>query len=110
MQLSRLLGVAVLDADEQKVGTVIDVRLLVEDEADREPTVVGFVVSPHTSSSYLGYERTGVNSPRLLAAIARWRHRGTFLAAWADISRVGADHVALRRGYQRRSAMLGDAV
>jgi hypothetical protein len=58
--------------------------------------------------SYLGYERSDSNQPRLLAALMRWRHRGTFLAAWEDVARVGTGEFILRPGYTRYSAVLRD--
>lgn len=109
MQLSNLLGLRVLDAGHHPVGTVIDVRLKIDgDDAlqPSRPVVAGLVVSPRTRSAYLGYERTGINAPTLIAAIAKWRHRGTFLADWSDVGRVGSDHVTLRTGYVRHSAAL----
>ena len=41
-----------------------------------------------------------------LAALLRWRHRGTFLAPWEDIARVAESLVTLRPGYTRYSAVL----
>lgn len=105
MQLSNLLGTAVVDAADDAVGTVIDVRLSIGD-ACSTPEALGLVISPRTRSSYLGYERTGTNAPALIAAFARWRHRGTFVAAWSDIARVGQDLITLRPGYTRRPAAL----
>ncbi|MGV9800813.1 hypothetical protein ACWDTP_22455 [Mycobacterium sp. NPDC003449] len=104
MLLSNVLGLRVIDAGHHPVGTVIDVRLgIAGDPADRPdaPRVTGLVISPRTRSSYLGYERTDVNAPALIARIARWRHRGTFVAAWDDVARVASDHVTLRPGYRR---------
>ncbi|MGV0816039.1 hypothetical protein ABQF34_29155 [Mycolicibacterium boenickei] len=109
MQLSSLLGLRVLDAGHHPVGTVIDVRLrMAGDRNDhpRAPELVGLVVSPRTRSSYLGYERTGIDAPALIAGIARWRHRATFLVAWDDVARIGSDHVTLRAGYSRETAAL----
>ncbi len=56
--------------------------------------------------SLLGYERPGATAPVMLAALLRWRHRGTFLAARDDVARVGSDLVTLRTGYTRYSAVL----
>jgi hypothetical protein len=112
MQLSRLLGLRVIDAGSHTVGTVIDVRLVITgDRTHNSPTprVLGLVISPRTKSSFLGYERSGVNAPMILAALLRWRHRGTFLAAWEDVARVGNDLVRLRPAYTRYSAVLRDA-
>lgn len=109
MQLSDLLGLAVLDAGHHRVGTVIDVRLTVAGSVTDDPPaprLEGLVVSPHTRSSYLGYERTGINAPAMIAAIARRRHRGTFVVRWGDIARVGGDHVTLRSGFERHPAAL----
>jgi sporulation protein YlmC with PRC-barrel domain len=112
MLLSNLLGLRVVDAGNHAVGTVVDVRLT--NSADPEhnpatPRVLGLVVSPRTRSSYLGYERTDATAPVMLAALLRWRHRGTFVAAWEDVARVGSDLVKLRSGYTRYSPMLRDA-
>lgn len=109
MQLSEILGLRVLDAGHHQVGTVVDVRLAVGGELDSDPPpprLVGLVVSPRTRSSFLGYERSGVNAPLLVAAVTRWRHRGTFLVAWEDVARVGSEAVTLRAGYTRYSALL----
>ena len=98
MLLSDLLGLQVVDAQSRRVGTVIDVRLAAPQDPDQQvPTrLLGFVISPNTRSSYLGYERTDIAAPWLLAAVLRWRHRGTFLAAWDDIARVGSNALTLR--------------
>lgn len=111
MQLSKLLGLKVIDAGHHPVGTVIDVRLAIAgDRADHPPTprIAGLVISPRTRSSYLGYERTSLNSPAIIAALARWRHRGTFLAHWDDVLRVGSEQLTLRPGYGRHPAVLRD--
>lgn len=112
MRLSELLGLRVLDARHRPVGTVIDVRLAIGGDPTDDPPaprVLGLVVSPKTRSSYWGFERSGATAPALLSRIARWRHRGTFLAAWEDVARVGPDTVRLRPGYTRFSAMLPSA-
>ena len=112
MQLSRFLGLRVVDAAHHPVGTVVDVRLTMSGDPEHNPAapqLLGLVVSPHTRTSFLGYERSDTNAPVMLAALFRWRHRGTFLAAWDDVARVGADLVKLRAGYTRHSAVLRDA-
>jgi hypothetical protein len=109
MLLSELLGLDVLDDGDRSVGTVIDVRLAVQagHQNDAGPTqLLGFVVSPHTRSSYLGYERTDATAPALLAGVLRWRHRGAFLAAWEDVARIEKRSITLRSGYHRYSARL----
>jgi sporulation protein YlmC with PRC-barrel domain len=109
MQLSELLGLKVIDAGSHPVGTVIDVRLGITGDLEHDPAtprVLGLVISPRTTSSYLGYERTTATAPYVLARLLRWRHRGTFLAAWDDVARVTKAHVALRPEYTRHSAVL----
>jgi len=111
MQLSRLLGLPVIDAAQHRVGTVVDVRLTLTGDPEHNPNrprVLGLVISPRTKSSFLGYERSGAKAPMMLAALMRWRHRGTFLAAWDDVARVGSDLIRLRSGYTRYSAVLRD--
>jgi hypothetical protein len=44
----------------------------------------------------------------VLAALLRWRHRGTFLALWDDIGRVDTTSISLRAGFQRYSSTLRD--
>lgn len=112
MQLSKLLGLRVIDAAQHPVGTVVDIRLALSGDPEHDPSpprVFGLVISPRTKSSYLGYERFEANSPVMVAAVLRWRHRGTFLAAWDDVARVGSDLVKLRPGYTRYSPVLRNA-
>ena len=111
VQLSELLALPVCDAAGRQVGTVVDVRLAVAGDLDDrpdEPTLFGLIISPHTQSSYLGYERSDARRPALLAALLRWRHRGTFLTLWHDIARVSTDSVVLRQGFERYSPVLRD--
>ena len=109
MQLSRLLGLRVVDAGNHRVGTVIDVRLTIGGDLHHDPPtprMLGLVISPRTRSSFLGYERSTATAPYLLARLLRWRHRGTFLAAWDDVARVGNDLVVLRPRFTKYSALL----
>ena len=82
MHLSELLSLPVVDHDHERVGSVIDVRLTVSGDPAHDPGaphLAGLLVSPRTTSSYLGYERSDSRRPRPLAALLAWRHRGTFL-------------------------------
>ena len=111
MQLSEFLGLQAIDAAQHPVGTVVDVRLTMTGDPEQDPAapqVLGLVISPRTKSSFLGYERSGADAPVMLAALFRWWHRGTFLAAWNDVARVTSDLVRLRAGYTRYSAVLRD--
>jgi hypothetical protein len=109
MRLSELLDLPVQDVDGRKLGTIIDIRLSVAGDLTDTPAlpaVFGFVVSPHTSSSYLGYERSEVRNPKPLAAVLRWRHRDTFVALWRDVAELRLAAVILRAGYTRYSPVL----
>lgn len=111
MQLSELLGLEVRDETGRRLGTVVDVRLTVEgnlDERPSAPEVFGILVSPRTRSSYLGYERSDARRPAVLAALLRWRHRGTFLVLWGDIAKIDEDAVCLRADVERYSPALRD--
>jgi hypothetical protein len=106
-----MLGLEVRDAGGHRVGTVVDVRLVLEgrlDDRPGAPKLFGLVISPRTRSSYLGFERSDARRPLLLAALARWRHRGTFLVRWQDIARIGVHDAALRDGYTRYCPVLRD--
>jgi sporulation protein YlmC with PRC-barrel domain len=109
MLLSELLDLEVRDAQGQRLGTVVDVRLAAPpDDHQQVPTrVLGFVISPGTRTSYLGFERTNVTGPWVLARIIRWWHRGTFLAGWEDVARIDENCITLRSGFRRYSARLG---
>ena len=109
VQLSRLLGSRVVDAGNRRVGTVIDVRLTIGGDLAHDPytpRVLGVVISPRTRSSFLGYERSTAGAPYLVAQLLRWRHRGTFLAAWEDVARLGDELVVLRPHFTKYSALL----
>jgi len=109
MLLSEVLGLRVVDAGNHPVGTVVDVRLTTSEALDpATPRVLGLVISPRTRSSFLGYEISEANAPVMIAALMRWRHRGTFVAAWDDVARIGSDLVRLRPGFTRYSPVLRD--
>ena len=104
MILSDLLGRPALDADGNRVGVVIDARFVL----DGAPSVLlagarlhALLVSPHTASSFLGYERSGVTAPWPIGAFLSWRHRGSFFVAWEDVAMVGEDAVHLRTDFVR---------
>jgi hypothetical protein len=112
--LSDLLDVRVVDDRGERVGWTVDVRLVLDGPPDgtlARARLHGLVVSPHTRTSFLGFERTRVNSPWPLAQLLERWHRGTFLVHWSDVERAPTPQerrdpgtvaaVALRRGYVR---------
>jgi hypothetical protein len=109
MILSDLLGNPVHDSDGRLLGHVIDARFVIDGAPHdllADARLAGLVVSPHTGSSFLGYERTADRRPWLIADLLRWRHRGSFFVAWADIALLAHDRVGLRPDFVRRSPAL----
>lgn len=127
MILGDLLDARVLGHDGGVLGHVVDVRLALELREDEDGSVkageasadtlladhvrrhdavgraevLGLLVSPRTGSSFLGYERTDVRSPWLIATLVRRRHRGTFLVAWEQVEKIEAGSVTLVTGFER---------
>jgi sporulation protein YlmC with PRC-barrel domain len=108
MILGDLLGRAVHDSDGVKLGRVADARFVLDGAPQQlmaEARLLGLVVSPHSVSSFLGYERTGVTQPWPLPQMLKWRHRGSFLVMWEDIAMMG-ESVRLREGFTAYSPEL----
>ena len=113
MILGDLLGVPVYNDGGTRLGKVADARFVV-DGAPRqlmaEARLLGLVVSPHSASSFLGYERTELRQPWPLPALLRWRHRGSFLVLWEDVAMIGGQGVRLREGFTAYSPALERSV
>jgi hypothetical protein len=108
MLLSDLLGSVVRDSSGHRLGVVVDARFRLEGRAaPARARLVGFVVSPRSRSSYLGYERRDEMRPAIIGRLLRWRHRGSFLVDWSDVARLDLGRVALRSGYVRHDPRLG---
>ncbi|GAA3341470.1 hypothetical protein GCM10017714_25600 [Curtobacterium pusillum] len=108
MLLSELMRQPVLDADGTRVGFVLDVRFVLDGVPEgplATPQLHGILVCPRKNASFLGYERTDVRAPWLVADLLRWRARGTFLVLARDIDRLGAP-VRLRPDATRWSPAL----
>jgi hypothetical protein len=100
--ITELLGAPVYGPDF--LGFVSDVRFRLDTESIGQPAeLYGIIVSPHARSSSLGFERSRVRSPWPIAALVRWRHRGSFLAPWGDIERIDVKRIRLREGFERSS-------
>jgi hypothetical protein len=105
MIITDLLGARVFGGDF--LGFVSDVPFRFETDAIGQPArLYGIIVSPHARWSSLGFERSGVRSPWPIAALVRWRHRGSFLALWRDIERIDVNRIQLRQGFERGSPEL----
>lgn len=110
MILSELIG-APVTAGADRLGCVVDVRFELAAES-HVPNWVGtarlhgLIVSPRSSGSFRGYERTGVDRPVLIARWLAWRGRGSFLVIWEDIAVLESGRVELRPGFTRHSTDL----
>jgi hypothetical protein len=103
--ITELLSARVFGPDF--LGFVSDVRFSLDTESVGLPArLYGIIVSPHARSSSLGFERSGVRSPWPIAALVRWRHRGSFLVRWVDIERIDVNRIQLRPGFERASPEL----
>jgi sporulation protein YlmC with PRC-barrel domain len=112
MILGDLLGVHVYDDGGTRLGRVADARFVVDGPPRQllaDARLLGLVVSPHSASSFLGYERTGLDQPWPLPRMLRWRHRGSFLVLWEDIAMIGRESVRLRAGFTAYSPALDGA-
>lgn len=102
MILSDLMGSRVDASGGERLGTLIDVRFVVDGNPRQllaDARLEGIVVSPRSRASYLGYDRKDMNAPALVAHLLRRRHRGTFFVLWADIERIEQGGVRLRPGF-----------
>jgi len=110
MFLGDLLGAHVLE-DGRGVGYVNDVRLFVPEHTAGQqvgtPVVYGVLVCPRRAGSFLGYERSTMNEPRLLAAFFAWRTRGSFLVLWDQVRSWNEGGVEIAEGATRWSTALG---
>jgi sporulation protein YlmC with PRC-barrel domain len=109
MILSDILGHPVVDADGVRLGTVLDLRFVIDGTPGQllaDARLDGLVVSPRSRRSYLGYERSEVNAPTVINSIVTWLHRGTFYVQWDAVAVISRDRVQLRRGYHRFDAHL----
>jgi hypothetical protein len=102
--LGDFLDAPVLGTDGTRLGYVVDVRLALDGPLDgllAAPRLHGLLIGRRTETSFLGYERTGVNAPAVLARWFAWRQRGTFLVHWEDVASVTPEGVRLRAGFRR---------
>lgn len=110
MILSDLMQNDVIDAQGRTLGRIVDARFVIDGAPSQllaDARLVGFIVSAHSGTSFLGYERTDMRAPWPIAPFLRWRHRGAFLVCWEDIAMLGKNAVHLREGYRRVDPDLG---
>jgi hypothetical protein len=99
--------------DGERLGMVVDLRFAIDGKPSplqAEARLLGVIVGPRRRVAFLGYERTSVTAPALLAHYFRRRQRGAFLVAVDDIEHIDESGVRVRRDFTRWSALLPDAV
>jgi hypothetical protein len=99
VRLSDLLGATVFDADGVEVGRVRDVRMVqdgpIQGSFGAGLRVYGLVVGRIDVASRLGYERSGIDAPWLVAAIAHRLHRHGRYVPWEQVARYGQRRIDL---------------
>ena len=106
MILSELLGLPVRESDGTVVGSIVDVRFVVNGVAGpllADAQLHGFIVGAHSNHSFMGYERTGETAPAGIARFLRWRERDSFLVLWSDLEALTTAGLTLRASYRRYS-------
>ncbi|MCU1441011.1 MAG: PRC-barrel domain containing protein [Rhodoglobus sp.] len=107
MLLSDILGSAAFDGDGNRLGAVVDARFRLEGRTSpAQARMVALIISPRSTSSYLGYERKAASRPVILDRLLRWMHRGSYLVNWEDVAHIELHRVVLRPGFERRDAAL----
>ncbi|CAN5230707.1 hypothetical protein BH11ACT2_BH11ACT2_05870 [soil metagenome] len=105
MILSDILDRPVFDSTGSRVGFAVDVRFVLHGKPTQLLAGAVFhqlLVSPRTSSSFLGYERSGIASPWPLGRLLERRHRNSYFVDWSDIAKFGGDGVHLRPNFRRQ--------
>ncbi|WP_209323691.1 PRC-barrel domain containing protein [Brevibacterium renqingii] len=98
MILSDLLDSRVCDSAGEPLGWVLDVRFTSSEERDRM-SLDSLIVGPHRRTPFLGYERTGMDRPKLFAFVFRRMHAGSLVIPWQEVERIDANSVRLREDF-----------
>jgi hypothetical protein len=99
VRLSELLQCRVVDGRGEEAGNVLDVRL-VQDGPAIPPfgaafRVEGLIVGPPMAGTRLGYGRTGISGPLLLAWPLRRMRGHVRFVPWARVDEVTADLIRI---------------
>src|SRR4051812_9193652 len=99
MRASDLLGLDVHAADGTRLGTVTDLRCVLDGPLRgvmAAPRVHALLVSRRHFGSLLGYDRREQQGPWLVRVIVRRLHRKLRVVPWSDVERYDG-MVVLRR-------------
>jgi hypothetical protein len=111
MILSEILGLPAVKRDGESVGTIVDVRFVVDGPPGQllaGARLHGFIIGKHSRHSFMGYERTGENAPAGIARFLRWRERGAFLCLWEDVQSIDETGLVLRPDFGRYSPAIAN--
>jgi sporulation protein YlmC with PRC-barrel domain len=101
MRMSDLVQARVLDPAGTEIGRVHDVRLVQDGPVlgtwGAALRVEGLIVGTQRVGNYLGYERSSLRGPWLVAAVVKWLHRKSAYVAWDDVESVEDHVVRIRR-------------
>jgi sporulation protein YlmC with PRC-barrel domain len=100
MRASDLIGLAVHDADGQRLGVVTDLRCTQDGPlrgSMQAPRVAACIVSGRHAGSLLGYHRRAQQGPWLIRAVVQRLHRGAVLIPWEAVADI-TDRITLRPG------------
>jgi sporulation protein YlmC with PRC-barrel domain len=92
MRAADLLGRPVTGPAGERLGHVLDVRVVQDGPmlgAFAALRVDGLVVGTRALASRLGYDRSGVEGPRILSALVHALMRGSVYVPWSDVEEIG---------------------
>ena len=99
MRLSELLDRRVVDDTGHEFGRVLDVRLVqdgpVQPSFGAAYRLQGLIVGPPRAGTRLGYGRTGMTGPAMLAAPLRVRHRAVRFVPWDRVARLDTEVIRI---------------
>ena len=99
-RFTELRGAAVLDADDQPVGHVSDLRLRPEPRRGQPTlTITGIIVDRRHTGALLGYERRRQQGPWLVRTVMRALHRHAVLIPWSAVDHITTDQAGQRYLY-----------
>jgi sporulation protein YlmC with PRC-barrel domain len=92
MRAADLIGRPVIGPGGERLGDVLDIRVVQDGPllgAYAALRVDGLVVGTRALSSRLGYDRTGVEGPKVVSALVHALMRGNCYLPWSEVTAVG---------------------
>jgi sporulation protein YlmC with PRC-barrel domain len=92
MRAGDLIGRPVEGPDGERLGTVLDIRVVQDGPmlgAYAALRVDGLVVGTRDFASRLGYDRTGVEGPKIVSVLVHALMRGNCYLPWSQVDEIG---------------------